>query len=349
MFRPRERSKHKATGGGGCRPLIAALGLLLLGGCASVLEQPPGARSVSSAPRASQGEPEAARSSATHSYDQAKAHFLAGSLGLALRDFRRSLRSDPESVPTLNGIAITYARLGRFDLSRHYYERALAYEPDSAATLNNFGRSLLAHDQALLAVGYLERAHQAAPDNELIQANLDLARSLASRPIPQASRNRANGPTPTVWVERTDRRIQTLVTTPRPDQRDPKANLRLVHVAPADPGRVSPAAAPRATTTEVSNGAGRRHMAARMRQYLGGQGIGVGRLTNASHFNFDRSVIFYLEGSEEQAQRLAALLPIEVRLERARQQPSEVRLRLGADLLDFDALLSSRGHTGRGS
>ena len=39
-----------------------------------------------------------------------------GAIGLAVEQFRRALRSDPDSVPALNGLAVAYDEIGRFDV-----------------------------------------------------------------------------------------------------------------------------------------------------------------------------------------------------------------------------------------
>lgn len=87
---------------------------------------------------------------------------------------------------------------------------------------------------------------------------------------------------------------------------------------------------------EVSNGAGRLNMAARMRKFLKEQGISVYRLTNADRFNHMVTTIFYRDGWYSVARRLADLLPAEVQMEMVDSQVSNVRLELGGDLLEFD-------------
>ena len=87
---------------------------------------------------------------------------------------------------------------------------------------------------------------------------------------------------------------------------------------------------------EVSNGAGRRHMAARMRAHLAWGGIPVARLTNDASFSNMTTVIFYRDGFKQGADELARLLPIAVAVDPAEDMYSDIRLRLGGDLLDFD-------------
>jgi hypothetical protein len=87
---------------------------------------------------------------------------------------------------------------------------------------------------------------------------------------------------------------------------------------------------------EVSNGTGRPQMAFRIGQFLDSEGLSAKRLTNAEHFRHQETVIFYRREWLRKARALAAQLPVEVRLEAAPNQTSDIRIRLGGDLLNFD-------------
>ncbi len=63
----------------------------------------------------------------------AQGHLSLGNVGLALEEFRRALREQPDSVVALAGIAHCYEQMGRFDLTRRYYEQALAIAPGEPA------------------------------------------------------------------------------------------------------------------------------------------------------------------------------------------------------------------------
>ncbi len=120
-----------------------------------------------------------------------------------------------------------------------------------------------------------------------------------------------------------------------PDVR-PNALARLVKLSTAYHGSEL-----REARIEVSNGAGRRWMAARSRAFLTSRGANVRWLTNAKHFSNMVSVIFHRKGFREQAEMLARLLPIRVRIEAIENQRADVRLKLGGDLLEFDRRLIS--------
>lgn len=70
-------------------------------------------------------------------YAEAKRQLEAGNMALAVDGFRRAVRQSPESVDALNGLAVAYDNLGRFDLSQRFYELALAADPTSAKVRHN--------------------------------------------------------------------------------------------------------------------------------------------------------------------------------------------------------------------
>ena len=73
---------------------------------------------------------------------EANGHLALGNVALALESYRKALREQPDSVEAMVGIANSYDRMARFDLSRRYYESALAIVPADAGVLNALARSL---------------------------------------------------------------------------------------------------------------------------------------------------------------------------------------------------------------
>lgn len=70
--------------------------------------------------------------------------FSRGEHALALDAYRRAMRQDPNDAHALNGVAISYAAIGRHDLARDYFELALARAPMDERIHRNFARSLAA-------------------------------------------------------------------------------------------------------------------------------------------------------------------------------------------------------------
>ncbi|HEX6015430.1 MAG TPA: tetratricopeptide repeat protein [Geminicoccaceae bacterium] len=183
-------------------------------------------------------------------YESGRAALARGDVGLAVEQFRRELHADPGSVRALNGLAIAYDELGRFDVARAVYERALHAAPDAPDTMNNLGRSLLRQGAPEAALPYLVRAREAAPPGEraVIEANLAEARAAAGAPPAPPPRVGAAGAS----LERVGARTHLLRagdTAPR----------RLVAAYPLEPG-TPPAAparpAPLATSSRSAGGSG---------------------------------------------------------------------------------------------
>ncbi len=107
--------------------------------------------------------------------EAARAHGRAmlalNNLPQALQAFRQALAQDPDSVDGLNGIAVCYDRLGRFEDARVHYEAALGIDPTSAMLLNNYGLSLYLQGDRQGAERFLRLA-AAAGDPDVQAASL---------------------------------------------------------------------------------------------------------------------------------------------------------------------------------
>lgn len=107
---------------------------------------------------------------------------------------------------------------------------------------------------------------------------------------------------------------------------------------------------------EVSNGNGTTGMAGRSAEFLRSHGFEVKRITNAQHFHFEESVIFYREGYLQTAQEIAAIIPGSQDLRKIDAMGKGiasvgVRVLLGRDLIamrfpeSFSGVAECSGHT----
>jgi len=97
---------------------------------------------------------------------EGRTNFALNNVALALEQFRRAVRLQPNNIDALNGIAACYDRLGRFDLSSTYYQQALALAPDNSKTLHNFQLSLTMQgrtDEAMALAREAARPRPQAP------------------------------------------------------------------------------------------------------------------------------------------------------------------------------------------
>jgi tetratricopeptide (TPR) repeat protein len=111
-------------------------------------------------------------------YGDGKQHLAAGRYELAVQRFGQVLASDGRSLDALNGLAIAYTRLRRFDVAQTYFERALQIDPISVSTLNNYGWSLTEQGRLREAKPFLELAlrHAEQPDVPIVAGNIETIR-----------------------------------------------------------------------------------------------------------------------------------------------------------------------------
>lgn len=299
-----------------------------------------------------------AKASAAALYDAGKAHLRAGRVGLAVHAFEAARLAAPRSVDVLNGLGAAYDALGRHHLAEDAYLRALAVAPEDPTTLNNLGWSRYLRGHPRQAEFYLRQAADLAPEDPVVQANL--ARVMADLPaLPERRRpdlRTATGPR----VERRTMTVQELVLAPEPSVDWPPAShpvldrlethAIVVSLATdretAGSGPVRQAAA--ALRVEIANGTGRRRMAARFGRWLAGRGFAVAWLSNADTFDHGRTVVSYRNAKDRRhAERLVAALPAAAVVRRDAHQRADLRVVLGADLLDFDQRLKTANTNAR--
>lgn len=241
----------------------------------------------------------------------AKKKFAEGELAAAASSFRAALREDPNSVAALNGLAATYDRLGRFDLSGPLYVQAMVLAPDSKMVRANYALSLRMRGKTDLAdtldrggiVADLAPPPPAplAPEPALAQAageSMRLASAEGITPPPPGPRLVMHGGT----VE--------LVTRFRPI--DGPIGVLALSRSLAEDAAPAPTRPVLAQLTIV-NGSGRTAAAARLRARLQQRGWANMRLANAPR-PVARSRIDYAPWARRHATALAAQLPFATRL-----------------------------------
>jgi hypothetical protein len=123
-------------------------------------------------------------------------------------------------------------------------------------------------------------------------------------------------------------------------------------MAPAKPPVMGTPVAPvprpsfqaKAPRLEISNGNGVAGMAGHTARWLATQGVRADRLSNLRHFVQQQTVIQYRKGHEEEALRVARLLPAHVKVALAPTQGlrNDVRVVLGRDWVQTAACLERK-------
>src|SRR5262245_163695 len=122
-------------------------------------------------------------------YEQGKRQLQLGNAGLAVDAFQRALKTNPNSVDALNGIAVAYDRIGRPDVAQRFLDQALSIDPNSTVTLSNLAYLNLTQGNTAVAQAYGERARVAAalpmdmmlPDTvaSAVNRNIEIVNQLA--------------------------------------------------------------------------------------------------------------------------------------------------------------------------
>lgn len=142
---------------------------------------------AAAATRAAASQPAAEASD--DNYARAKMLLGAGDVPGAMASFRRVLAEEPRSVDAMNGLGVTYDRMGRHDVARGWYEAALAVSPDDGAVLTNLGYSLTLQNEWREAIPWLQAATRSGD-----AAAVQTARRLLAQASAALTAERARAP-----------------------------------------------------------------------------------------------------------------------------------------------------------
>lgn len=286
------------------------------------------------------------------SYDQ------LGRYDLSERYYRRALAMDPSSVQTLNNLGYSLQLQGKHDLALAFFRDAAQIDPDNGVIAANAERAVAGRledqDAALAEAPAAEPTPAPVPAPE---TGLRIVRLNAGEQFLQVSPRSqpAASPAPagvSQGPEIPAVPLQPVETAPLPAPAGPelaptpvalRPSVRVAamvesedDLVPAGPAEMRAPAVDLGASVVLANGNGRRHMAARMRDYLARLGLTSMRLANADHFAHDTTVITYLPGHRGLAEVVSDSLPVAPLLREVTDQAVDVRVRLGGDLLGFD-------------
>jgi Flp pilus assembly protein TadD len=105
-------------------------------------------------------------------------HFNRGDYGVAERYFTDAVEKAPRDATAWIGLAATYDRIRRFDLSDRAYRSAIKLVGETTEILNNLGYSYMLRGQYEVARRYVMKAYARDPSNPTIANNLQLLNSL---------------------------------------------------------------------------------------------------------------------------------------------------------------------------
>jgi tetratricopeptide (TPR) repeat protein len=174
-------------------------------------------------------------------YVAGRAQVAAGRYGLGIEQLSLALRQEPDRVDVLNALGVAYDQIGRTDVSQRFFHKALALDPASPATLNNLARSAMRQGKWTAALQYLRRASDLAVADPVIQGNMQVTLDNLQERHVRADAAVASDAVGEPWprIERTTLSTQSLVT--RPQTAQPAAGA--LTLTPAVRAVAAPAAA----------------------------------------------------------------------------------------------------------
>ena len=249
-----------------------------------------------------------------------QAYLARADYGLAIEEFRKVLRDEPNSPAAIQGLAMSYERLQRYDLSDRYFQEALALSPRDPGVYRAYASSLRAQGRTADAVtlsadmeAMLAAGSTAAPSAAVAVAAGDGGSDI-SRP---AERHQAETLTlpPLTAPAGTSARIEQVARRGAHLERVSLSEVRLVTRNTAPDSRVSidiaalmaaPISSPR--PTRIMNAVGRPGIAGRFRGYLATRGW-ANLEKGDSSVRLERSRVIYPPANRAEALRLIRSLP----------------------------------------
>jgi len=237
-------------------------------------------------------------------YQLGRYHAGSQAWGLAIDAYRRAIAADARNVEAYNALGVALAGDHRYEEAEAMLRQAVEIDPSSAHVRSNLGFLLTLAGRPDDAVPELNAALKLDPESATARGNLleALAHQVAG---PEA---RADVPVESAMA----------------------ASVAVPAVALAVPQAVPPKAA---MQLELSNGNGIRGAAARLKQWLTGEGLPVDRLSNWRSYDQQQTVIQYRDGQREAALHVARVLRMTAQLAAAPSPRlrTDVRVVLGQD------------------
>jgi len=268
---------------------------------------------------------------------------------LSVDYYYRALTINPKSVSTLNNLGYSYLLQDNVELATYYFRVAEKVDPANIKVQNNLARAENAYDGQMLAQG----TDIFTPSDSLVKTTektkTEQIQNLAKIQIEENYRNKIGKvelpapPKRAVGYQLTLKKVEPAPKVLAEAKKAPEP-LNVVD-NPVETRLLVSRSKPEITinaknpTIEFSNGAGRRRLASRLKQFAQSNDVDVQRLTNADHFSHMTSTIYYKSGWEDQANALSKLFPIAITLKEKTHQLSSLRLEIGGDLLEFDKSL----------
>jgi len=235
------------------------------------------------------------------------AYAVKGHLDLAMFEFQAA----GDEAKAHYNIAQFYHKRGLYRIAQIHYSQALALDP-----------SFIHARVAAEAVDTLAKIFQ--PATQKVEAGKGPVSESIPAPSTDADKVAVSAPPVTLKAETTRSSTPPEMETPTPNGLE-AASLNDGENPPPSPEAalkaeavISPSLSRQAKDgfistgkvgIEISNGNGANGMAKKIGHYLKEKGLPVARITNADHFNYQNTRIYFQNGYQEAARRVAEQLP----------------------------------------
>ena len=283
---------------------------------------------------------------------------------LAIENFKSILLADPNNVRAYNGMGVSYDLLGDLPRAIESYKAALEVNANLDYVQNNLGYTYLRLGKLDAAIAAFKKAIALNSQKGLYHNNLGLAyikkgqldqgfdEFMLAEDKARAHYNMAqvlyqNGS----YGEAKTHFARASVLNPSIS--GVKIGLRAAELLanisqdkaknPEQKTDIKQQSLGKEIVVEISNGNGVYRMARRMRSYLRKMGIERIRISNARHFNYAKSKIYYPKGYLDDADNLAKLIPGNQDTEKVAEPNSpniKIRILIGKDMIPYDHIFT---------
>jgi Flp pilus assembly protein TadD len=111
---------------------------------------------------------------------EARARFRNNDFGYSAALYKRVVELSPKDAQSYLGLAASYDRLGRFDLSDRVYEAYVKLAGTSVQYYNNIGYSYMLRGNLNSALTSFKKAKSLDPDNLVVANNLQILKTAAA-------------------------------------------------------------------------------------------------------------------------------------------------------------------------
>jgi tetratricopeptide (TPR) repeat protein len=255
-------------------------------------------------------------------------YLLNGNLDAAIDAFRKAIALKSTNKRYHNNLALAYVRKGQTDMAFEEFKLAENESDTRYKTTQTFkdpDHSLSPKETAI------DTSPEGITPYDNIPENIETSHLLAVKDhgLSESNLEYALIPDTIDEMDLLEKYVQNEVKS---------SNLNLPHENKGKTESITPSVS-QPIYIEISNGNGVRHMARNVGVYLNPKGFNANRLTNADHFNYPKTKIFYREGYEQDALRLAKEIPgrqeMPNLIEQNQMMRQAIKVLIGKDLVPF--------------